>query len=183
MARRKVKTVKKALATIMTVSMIMSSTSIGALANVDVATSSNAEVKVTVNGPTTTVDSNGVTITVTETVTESKDTTNEDVVIESEKTEIETIKTDSENRVLEESGSESGSETTTETETNTDTYTEDRDNLENDDYIDGTPDVIVDDKGEWSNPVETEKESIESTEIDPGYAGDITTSDRPWALT
>lgn len=100
-------------------------------------------------------------------------TTDKTTTTESSESSTDTTVKDIYGRVVEESGNSSGSETTTTTETVTDKYIEDRDDLEKDDYIDGEEKTLENDPGSFSNDGSVDTTTT-STQIDPGYAGDIT---------
>ena len=108
---------------------------------------------------------------------EFEEGTTTDVTTETEGSEsgADTTVTDHKDRVVEESGESSGSETTTETETVTEKHIEDRDELENDDYIEGEEKTLEDTEGNFDNDGSVDTEENETSKsIDPGYAGDIT---------
>ena len=95
-----------------------------------------------------------------------------------EEHKIDKVDKDYYDRVTEKSGVVSGSETVKETDTTTNKYTEDRPELENDDYIEGKEETIKDDPGSWSD-IPSDAPSSNSTPVDPGYPGDVGTTVTP----
>ena len=172
MAKRKLKVVRKALATIMAVSMVMSTTSISTFAETtEIATDSNA-VKVEVSGDGTLESPQITTTTTTEVDPETGETlftvdvenkadgTNADGdQISTENNEVGITIKDADGNVIVEAGSTEGSETTI-TETTDTKVLSDEKNV----VVDDTTDSETGDQTTVTNPVTEDPTYTEWTE-------------------
>lgn len=176
MAKRKIKIARKALATIMAVSMVMSSTSISAMA--EIASDSNAaKVEVTGEGTlenpqvttstTITVDPETGNTTVTIEIENKAEGTNADgIYVSTESSQLEITVTDGQGRVVTESETTSGSETTITNTTETNEISSER-NVQLDEIIDTeTGDQTGEITSTTNNPAYTEWTESETDDGD-----------------